>query len=263
VIFLFKVYFLSAKRIAAAAAALILCVTAVVSFATGRKTAKLAVILDDFGQARSGIDEIMSYEEPITFAVMPLLEYSTEDAENALKNGHEVIIHIPLQSQRNDIASWVGPYVININFTKDEIIKRIDDFCKSMPQAKGANIHMGALGSTDEKVVYAMLSRLNQKNMFFIDSKTHPQSVCEKIAAEIGIPFYENDIFLEIDGHTKEAVKKRLLRAAEIARKTGECMAIGHVGAEGGINTIEAIKEATPEIKKMNVEFVYASELVK
>ncbi len=262
-IFLLKVYFLSIKRTAVFFAIAAISAAAIVSFAANRKTAKLAVIIDDFGLARAGIDEIMDYDEPITFAVMPLLEYSAKDAKNALKNGHEVIIHIPLQSQKNDNPSWVGPYVINTNFSQEQVAQRIDKFCKSMPQAVGANIHMGALGSTDETIVTAMLTRLKEKNMFFIDSKTHPKSVCDKVAAKLGIPFYENDIFLEIEGHTKEAVKSQLLKAAQIALKTGECMAIGHVGAEGGTNTVQAIKEITPEIKKMNVEFVYASELIK
>ena len=58
-------------------------------------------------------------------------------------------------------------------------------------------------------------------------------------------------------GKTTLAVKL----AAEIAKKNGYAVAIGHVGPAGGITTAEAIKRAVPEIEKMGVKLVTVSEL--
>ena len=47
----------------------------------------------------------------------------------------------------------------------------------------------------------------------------------------------------------------------KIAIDKGECIAIGHVGAEGGMITVQAIKEMQQEFAENNVELVWVSEL--
>ena len=56
-------------------------------------------------------------------------------------------------------------------------------------------------------------------------------------------------------------VKKCLKKAMEIAGEEGQCIAIGHVGCEGGSITAQAIREMLPEMKKAGIELVFLSEL--
>ena len=102
---------------------------------------------------------------------------------------------------------------------------------------------------------------LKARNMYFVDSKTSAKSVCREVAKQTGIRFYENQVFLEHEQKTKAYVKKRLTKAMKIAVDKGSCLAIGHVGAEGGMITVQAIREMKNTFAENNVELVWVSEL--
>lgn len=102
---------------------------------------RLAIIIDDFGKNRSGVKEMMDIDLPLTIAIMPFLEYSTQDANTAHEKGHEVILHLPMQSQEVDIASWLGPKPIKVDLKEDEIRKIVIDSMDAVPHAVGMNIH--------------------------------------------------------------------------------------------------------------------------
>lgn len=230
--------------------------------ASSENSAKLAIIIDDFGLARDGVDIMLSIDEKLTCAVMPLLQHSKSDMNRAIENGHEVIIHIPLQYSYQDNQNWVGKNVVKITHSNDEIRNSIIRFVNNLPKAVGANIHMGSLGSTDKRVMKTIMETLDERGLYFLDSKTNKKSVCRPVAKEVGINFGENDVFLEANGRDRESIKSQLFRAAKIAKKTGKAFAIGHVGAEGGKVTAEVIKDNVKEIVDMGVELVYVSELI-
>jgi len=243
-------------------AALCILISMTTGIHTGAKQGgKLAIVIDDFGLQRKGVSEMLSLDCKLTAAVMPFLEYSEDDAENALENGKEVIIHIPMQATTHDVPSHLGPRPIKVSDSESDIKQWIYDAREDLPEAVGANIHMGTLCSTKSEIMRPVFENLKQYNMFFLDSKTSSKSVCRKTAKEVGIQFYENEVFLEHEKKTKAYVKKQLKKAMKIALKTGECVAIGHVGYEGGIITAEAISELLPEFKENNIELVFLSEL--
>lgn len=220
---------------------------------------KLAIIIDDFGSGRNGVKEMMSIKRHLTFAVMPFLDYSHSDAQNAHENGFEVIVHLPLEAY-NGSMSWLGPepilYGMNEDRVRDIVQRSIDD----VPYAVGANIHMGSKASGSEIIAHAILSIIGEKKMYFVDSKTAYHPVCSKVASELGVVCFERDVFL--DGkQPKSFVKKRLAEAEEIALKAGQALAIGHVGAEGGKVTAEAIEEMLPEFDEKGIQLVFVSEL--
>lgn len=225
------------------------------------KIGKLAIVIDDFGLQRKGVYEMLSLDCKLTAAVMPFLEYSEEDAENALGNGKEVIIHIPMQATTHDKPSHLGPRPIRVGDSEEILKSWIEDAVSCLPEAVGANIHMGTLSSNKESIIRPVMEELKKREMFFLDSKTSSKSVCRKMADETGIVFYENDVFLEHESKSKGYIKKRLRKAMKIAKESGTCIAIGHVGYEGGVVTAEAISELLEEFKENRVELVFLSEL--
>ncbi|OQB16052.1 MAG: Divergent polysaccharide deacetylase [Firmicutes bacterium ADurb.Bin193] len=235
----------------------------IIADADTKTTAKLAIILDDFGQARDGVDVAMGINRKLTCAIMPFLEFTEKDMKAAAAAGHEVIIHIPLQNGINDNVKWVGENAIKTTYTDNQVRDLVTAFINNIPAAVGANIHMGSLGSADRRIVKAIMKTLYERGLYFIDSKTNARSVCSFVAEEVGINFSENDVFLESKGGSEEDVKKLLMAAARIAKKTGKAFAIGHVGAENGATTANVIKDSIGEIEKMGVELVYASEIIK
>ncbi len=225
------------------------------------KSGKLAIVIDDFGLQRRGVKEMLELECKLTAAIMPFLEHTEDDAEDALEHGKEIILHIPMQATIHDKPSHLGPRPIKTMFSGEEIRTWVHDALADLPEAVGANIHMGTLCSSKREIMVPLMSELQNKGLFFLDSKTSSKSVCRAVSMELGSDFYENDVFLEHESKSKAYIKKRLRLAMDIALEHGECVAIGHVGYEGGVVTATAIDELLSEFKEKNVELVFLSEL--
>lgn len=223
------------------------------------KVNKLAVIIDDFGNDQKGTQEILSLPVKITVAVMPFLPTSVKDAEAAHRQGHDVIIHMPMEPKQGR-SSWLGPGAILSSLTDEEIRERMEEAIDSVPYAVGINNHMGSKVTGDERVMSIVLDVCRERGLFFIDSKTNYHSVIGKLAAEKGMPSIANDIFLD-DVHTVQHVSKQLLTAVQHAEERTSCIAIGHVG-KYGIRTAEALKGTIPKLQT-KVEFVGISDLVR
>lgn len=223
------------------------------------RSGKLAIVIDDFGQNRAGVKEMMSIGRHITFAIMPFLTFTRSDAENAHTKGYEVIVHLPLEATSGKM-SWVGPRPILTTMNDNDIHQLVIDSFESVPNAVGANIHMGSKASDDERVVSDILEIVKIKNLYFVDSRTGHHPIAKNIADSSGVLCYDRDVFL--DGKkSKSYIKNQLTMAGDIALKKGKALAIGHVGTEGGKITAEAISEALEEFDNKNVKLVYVSEL--
>lgn len=220
---------------------------------------KLAVIIDDFGNGQKGTDEMLNLPVKITVAVMPFLPTSKSDAERAYKQGHDVIIHMPMEAMQGR-ADWLGPGAITSKMTDEEVRKRMEEAIDHVPHAVGMNNHMGSKITGDERIMSVVLDVCKERGLFFIDSKTNYYSVTGKLADEKGMPNIVNDIFLD-DVHTVKHVAKQLKSAALHAEKNKTCITIGHVGAFGD-RTAAALKGSIPELQT-KVQFIGIREMVE
>lgn len=220
---------------------------------------KLAIIIDDFGQSRDGIKEMMAIDRHLTFAVIPFLEYSQSDAISAHEKGYEVIVHLPMEPNHGKL-SWLGPRPILTGMKGEDVKQIVTDSFENIPYAVGANIHMGSKASGEENIVSGILDAIKEKGLYFVDSRTADYPIAKKIADSKGVLCYERNIFL--DGQMpKSYIKKQLHKAGDIALKNGKAVAIGHVGIEGGKATAEAISEILPEFDQRKIQLVFVSEL--
>lgn len=220
---------------------------------------KLAIVIDDFGSSRDGVKEMMDLQVPLTFAVMPFMEYTEQDSKEAYTKGYEVILHISMEPHKGK-RSWLGPRPILTEMNREQIILTLQEAFKQVPFASGINNHMGSKATEDEEVVRSIMEYIKDKNVYFLDSKTSASSVIKIVGQEYGIKIYERNIF--IDG-TKDvnSIKNQLIKACRIAEKYGKAIAIGHVGAEGGKSTAIAIKEMLSFFEGNNVDLVFVSNL--
>ena len=69
------------------------------TFVQAEEKPKLAIVIDDFGSDRHGVEEMLNLKIPLTVAVLPGCEFTTEDAQKAHEHGHEVILHMPMENQ--------------------------------------------------------------------------------------------------------------------------------------------------------------------
>ncbi len=70
---------------------------------------------------------------------------------------------------------------------------------RAVPYIVGVNGHMGSRFTSDPRAMRTLLAGLRERGLFFLDSKTSPESVAADVAAGLQVPFAERDVFLDHD----------------------------------------------------------------
>jgi uncharacterized protein len=222
------------------------------------KPGKVAIILDDAGGNLPDYKEIYSIKLPLTISIIPNLPDSRKVAVDAKAAGLEVMLHVPMESE-NSSLTWKNFGMIKTVSSSDEIKKVMLEGLDNVKLASGFNNHMGSKATSDEKTMREVFSSLQNKDLYFVDSKTSAGSVAAKVSRSFGIRTGENDMFL--DGAANEAeISKRLMALISIARRKGAAIGIGHATRPA---TIAVLKREMPVYAKEGIQFVHASELVK
>lgn len=227
------------------------------------KTAKMVIVIDDFGSwDQSGVSTMLSIDAPLTCAVMPMVDNSTQNARMVREANKEVILHMPMEAYVHLPDSWYGPMMIGNYDSREDVFKKLTTALYSIEGASGFNIHIGSGVCLHEDVVSAIYDWSKENKLPFLDSRTHINTICEKVAKDKNIKYLGRDEFLEPEGdRSYNGVVRHLLKGAEIAKEKGYSIVIGHVGVHGGENTAKAIKDTLPKLKEMGIEIVTLSNL--
>lgn len=218
---------------------------------------KVAIVIDDFGNNMAGTEEIMSMPIPLTVAIMPFQPTTKRDAEWAHLEGHEVLVHLPMEPLNG--KRGLGPGAITSDLTDEEIHRRVRAAIDDVPYAVGINNHMGSKATANTRIMKAVLEVCKERGLFFLDSKTNYWSVVSDVAEQVGVLVIENQIFLD-DISTKHHILKQLKLLNHHLSDHNSCIAIGHVGRPGK-NTAFILKASYPEIMKV-ANFVPISKLL-
>ncbi|HZH58106.1 MAG TPA: divergent polysaccharide deacetylase family protein [Metabacillus sp.] len=207
----------------------------------------VAIVIDDFGNDMKGTEEILSLPIPLTVAVMPFLPTTKKDAELAHKKGHEVILHLPMEPLHGK-KSWLGPGAITSNLSTKEVRERVIKAIEDVPYAVGMNNHMGSKITSDPRIMRIILEVCQEKGLYYLDSKTTGKSVVGKLANELGVPYLENELFIDEQYTTSHILKQANLLLKRIEKDT-DIIAIGHVGIAGE-KTASVLKQYVPKVKE-------------
>jgi hypothetical protein len=219
--------------------------------------AELAIIVDDMGSSLQEARNLTAIGVPITLAVIPGLRHDREVAAFAAGQGAEVMLHLPMQSKEYPRRRLEANGLL-LEYDQEKLQQLVEGYFAQVPQAKGANNHMGSAFTEDEPQMRAVLSLLSQQGRFFVDSVTTPASVGARLAAELGMKSARRDVFL--DNEQQEAyILNQLNTAVSRARKTGRAIAICHPHPV----TIATLAKALPSLQRQGITLVYASQLVR
>ena len=218
--------------------------------------AEMAIIIDDFGYSAEAIPAFSQLSQPITFSVLPFRPYSNEAAANALSNGHQVMLHLPMEPLV--ATNGTEPAVISSEMTEKQIKDAVINALSAIPGPVGVNNHQGSKATADQRVVRAVMSVIKQRNLFFVDSRTTAKSVAAATAKQFGVRTAENNLFIDNDPEIN-AIKSQLRQAVKMALKQKKIIIIGHAR----LSTATALREMLPEIQDHGVKLVFASQLVK
>ncbi|GJM16322.1 MAG: hypothetical protein DHS20C13_16490 [Thermodesulfobacteriota bacterium] len=220
---------------------------------------KIVIIVDDLGMNKEPIDQLLEIPAPITFAVLPNLQYSSYAAEKADKNGWDVILHMPMEPKESSgyTGTDAGDDALLVGLPKDRILTKLNNSLTSIPHVKGVNNHMGSKFMENDELTELILKDLKKKDFIFVDSKTSSQSKGYETAMRLGMKTAQRDIFLDHSSRDSQYVKNQLKKLIEISKKKGYAVGICHPYP----GTVKALTEMVPLIND-EVEVVSISNII-
>ncbi len=225
--------------------------------AAPEKTIRVAVVIDDLGMDMKQAREILSLPAKITLAVMPGLAQSKKVAELAKQNNHEVLIHLPMEYRSKN--GKPSPGMLRSDMTPMEFLTTVSDDVESVPGAVGINNHEGSALTENKEAMKFLMAELKARNLMFLDSLTSAKSVAYLTAKEFGLKSAKRDVFLDNDSDNPASIRKQLDELADIARKNGKAIGIGHPHP----TTIIELRKWLEEAGSQGVEIVPVSKLMQ
>jgi uncharacterized protein len=216
----------------------------------------VAIIIDDLGMDMAHLDMVLPLGKGLTFAVMPGLPCSAKTASRARREGHEVIMHLPMQPKGE--VKGLGPGALLAGMCADDLHKTFLADYATVPGADGVNNHMGSLLTEDRDAMDALMGVLKEKGLIFIDSRTTAASVAMQAAKEAGVRAAERAVFLD-DSAEPDDINAQFDRMVSLAQERGAVVAIGHPRP----NTVGVLMERLPELKRAGIKLVRISELAR
>jgi polysaccharide deacetylase 2 family uncharacterized protein YibQ len=214
-----------------------------------------SILIDDLGASLERSAEVIALPAPLGIAILPDTRYARETAELAARKGRDVILHMPMQSVRYHRTT---PAMLQLHMSKDEFTAQLQRSLASVPHVKGVNNHMGSLLTRHPgHMQWLMQTLAEQKNLFFIDSRTTDKSVAMQIASEYAVPSVERDVFLDPD-FRRSTISHQLDRFIALVREQGSGLAIAHPHP----NTLAVLRSRLDDFRRAGIRLVPISEFV-
>ena len=203
---------------------------------------KIAIVIDDVGPDLKGSERAIQLPAPITLSFLPYAVRVSEQAKEAREGGHELLLHMPMEPVGHEDP---GPGALLVTLPMNELQQRFENALSSFTGFDGVNNHMGSKFTAYADGMHMVVDELQQRHLFYLDSRTSAQSVGLKIAKEQGLPSIGRDIFLD-DDPAPEAIRKQLEATMQVARRKGYAVAIGHPHATT-MDVMDAWVKEAPE----------------
>ena len=217
-------------------------------------SAQLVIIIDDIGNNYAQGNAMVELNAPLTLAFLPHTPYAPRLANKAYQQHKEIILHAPME---NTVKAALGPGALTEDLTEAEFKQTLKKAIDSIPHIQGINNHMGSALTQDKKAMSWVMETLKQRQLYFIDSLTSPNSVAYQQAIQHQLPALRRHIFLDND-KSLEALTQQWNKALRIANKTGRAILIGHPYPESHA----FLAKQLPKLAAQSIELVPASQLL-
>lgn len=197
---------------------------------------KIVIIIDDLGLDEEATRTLASMPGPYTLAFLPYAEGLRAQTESIRGAGHELMVHLPMQSHSENADPGRNALLANLTF--DEFGRRLEWNLRQFKDYVGVNNHMGSLLTENPALMVRLMARLRSEGLLFVDSLTTPKSVGKRAALAVDVPFLARDVFLDNE-RDKAYIKRQLSTTERIAQLRGFAIAIGHPYPE----TLSALQE--------------------
>lgn len=215
----------------------------------------IALIIDDIGFSVYRARLFLKLGVPMTFAILPRLDNSLDLAIEICGEGHEIMLHQPMEPYASDIDP--GPGALYVGDGTRRIIRTLEKNISSLPFVLGVNNHMGSKFTTRQKEMNEVLGVIKERNLFFVDSLTSGRSTGYKTAKSLHVATAVRNIFL--DNLADELhILSQLHKLKKHALKYGCAIGIGHPFPE----TARAIGRFLKDLRSSDISLVPISKVL-
>src|SRR5579885_1740152 len=217
--------------------------------------ASIAIVIDDLGADADSTRRAIALPKAVTLSFLPYPALAPPLAAEAARAGHEVIAHVPMEP---DGPHDAGPMVLREGLSDAEIRTRLLWALDRLPGASGVNNHEGSRFTADRMALIPVAETLADRHLFFLDSRTTPDTQVVTVARAFGVASAGRDVFLD-EIETPEAVAAELAAAENRARANGIAIAIGHPHAA----TLAVLSAWTADAARRGFHLVPASTAIR
>jgi len=223
-----------------------------------RRGRQIAVIIDDIGFDLRLVEELARIRAPLAFAVLPYAPHAAEAARLLHRAGKEILLHLPMEP-RSYPSEDPGAGALFTNMDAGEIRRQIEANLSAVPYATGVNNHMGSLFMENEAGLSVVMEELAKRGLFFVDSRTTPNTLGRETAARAGVRFAERSVFIDHHrGYTAALANLTQPRRLDWEKGT-PLLLVGHPHDE----TIRALREAQHRWYEEEVQVIPISAFIR
>ncbi len=213
----------------------------------------IVIVVDDFGNSAALLEDYAQLPSEVVFAVLPDLSATQRSGQVASQNGHEVIIHVPMQAEGGGNP---GKRYIKTNSTSEEIAELITAFKSQLPMAIGANNHMGSAVTANRDVLETVLRELHSHKLFFLDSYTSGSSKGPSLARTLGYPALKRDMFLDVPDSSDATLAAKINSLSKFKGRREPIVIITHCHNR---EKLAALQKFITQIKGMGLKLTTLS----
>jgi polysaccharide deacetylase 2 family uncharacterized protein YibQ len=195
----------------------------------------------------------------MTWAIIPNLRFSGDTAGLLREVGAPFLIHVPMQAAVDAPGRAGWEYCIGEGMGASEVRGALVPLLDSLDGEFGINNHRGSKATADRGVMNFVMDVLEERNLFFFDSRTSSASVAYKTALEHGLDAAYNSRFLDNESD-RGKISAQMDGVLKSVRTRGMMAVICHLRPE----TVAFLEDFAGEIRdgrhKTGVEFITLSE---
>jgi polysaccharide deacetylase 2 family uncharacterized protein YibQ len=217
---------------------------------------RIAIIIDDLGYEKLAGERAISLPGPVAYAILPDTPRAAYLAEAAHAGGKEVLLHLPLQAERD--REHVEPGSLTLDMSREQFAATFIGNIESVPYAIGVNSHRGSLLTRHPGHMAWLMEEIQQRgDLFFVDSYTTAKSIALNVALERGVSAVRRDVFLDPD-RAPGTLEREFARLKALARRQGFAVGIGHPYA----TTLEYLENALPKLRQDGIVLISISHMI-
>jgi len=218
--------------------------------------ARIVLIIDDMGYSASLGTRALQLPGAVTYSFLPFTPSSVTQANDANARGKEVMLHAPMAAQQ---GNRLGPGALTPDMGIVEFHAVTQSIINAVPHVRGVNNHMGSELTGQVEPMQWLMADLARYGLYFVDSRTNPYSVAQKVAALSGIPHLRRDVFLD-DDNSPAHISQQFQLLLSRARLQGLAVGIGHPRAA----TLAVLERELPKaLAQPDIRLIPASQAVQ